>query len=76
MMFTDKEGPENVRTIHMDGQNDIILNRTDPHGFWRIHFKKGQIPAMLGGMYTSHDEAMKKVELYISTQKRVVISKD
>lgn len=56
--------------------NKLILEK-DPlhHGFWRIHFAKGQVPSHLTGRYTSHRLALAAADHYLASKKRAPVAK-
>lgn len=43
------------------------VERTDPHGFWRIRTDKGRLPDILQGQYTSSMNAINAIESYTRT---------
>lgn len=61
----------NMHVIRID-HNKLILERTDPYGFWVIHYEKGQLPEKLKGSYTSYEEAKKAVTLYLLSIKKKI----
>ena len=57
---------DSMRTVELKTGNKLNLKRSDPYGFWTIHYEKGQVPVELQGQFTSDDEAMKAVNVYLS----------
>lgn len=53
------------------GNNKIITERTDPFGFWKIHFEKGRMPEMLQGQYTSYEAAQRDIDVYLRDKDKV-----
>jgi hypothetical protein len=71
MQLQDFVQPEpNVRVIEV-GKNKLYLKRKDPYGYVYINFERGELPLSLKGAFTSFDEAVKKVEIYLSTKPEV-----
>lgn len=64
------ENPDNFskeRIIQTDN-NTIVLRRYNPYGLVKISFKKGNIPRVMQGEFTSFEEAIRVVELYMNKQ--------
>lgn len=71
-MMEDFKGAKDLdgrRSVTLENGNKLIIERTDPYGFWKVHYEKGQIPDKLSGLYTSYDRAMVDVNSYIATLK-------
>lgn len=66
---------ENLRVIDL-GNNKLYLKREDPFGFISINFDKGQVPVSLRGKYTAFDIALRDVERYLESKKRVPVKED
>lgn len=67
--FTDIEKSKdlgNKRSLTLENGNKIHFERTDPYGFWKVHYDKGQVPEKLKGNYTSFDIAMVAVKSYLA----------
>lgn len=62
----------NLRVIKLEGGNHINLKRTDPFGFWSVHYEKGQVPSNLQGNYTSAEEARQATLGYLKDIKKNV----
>lgn len=58
------------------GNNKLIAEPKDPHGFWWVHFAKGQVPEKLQGAYTTIHQLEKAVEGYLEEKKREVVKKE
>lgn len=52
------------------GNNKINITSSDPYGFWTISYQRGQVPESLQGNYTTHEMALKAVELYLRDKKK------
>lgn len=53
------------RFVTLENGNKIHIKRTEPHGFWKINYDKGQIPISLQGLYTSYNTALNAVTQYV-----------
>lgn len=62
------------RFVTLENGNKIHIKRTDPHGFWRVNYDKGQLPEHLTGLYTSYDKALEAVQKY--TEERAIVVKE
>ena len=69
--FTGDKDLGKIRTIELEN-NKINLKCEDPHGFWTVHFERGQMPEDLKGWYTTFDLAEKAVMAYLQRKKRVL----
>ena len=68
----DKEHSGKSRKIELDN-NTININCEDPYGFWYISIAKGQIPDKLKGAYTSFDQALRDVNVWLKDKKEPYI---
>lgn len=57
-----------------DGQVVHIVS-SNPYGFFKIHFNRGQVPEYLNGQYTEFDYAKRDVLRYLHDKGRVVKDK-
>jgi len=64
----------NVRYIELANGNKLNLKRADPFGFWYVSFEKGQVPAVLKSAFTTVEEAMKQIEIYLKAKNHEVKS--
>lgn len=64
----DKEHMGKYRKIELDG-NTVHIKCEDPYGFWHISIAKGQIPEKLKGAYTSFDQALREVNVWLKDKK-------
>lgn len=60
------------RVLELDN-NKIIIEKKDPYGFWYVHFERGQMPASLGGSYTSYSVAEAEIMTYLRLKQRQVL---
>lgn len=70
--FTAIEGNKDLgskRSLTLENGNTIHFERTDPYGFWYVHYDKGQMPEKLRGAYTSYDRARADVDSYLANLK-------
>lgn len=65
---------DSLRTIQLDNGSTVNIKRTDPYGFWSIHYEKGQVPQNLSGSYTSDTAAIEALKSYLSTKNLQEIS--
>ena len=68
----DIEREENKRTISLKSGNKLICTRTDPYGFWSISFERGAVPNELKGSYTTFNNAMRAIELWVERSNKEV----
>lgn len=68
----DKEHTGKYRKIEVEG-NVIHIRCEDPYGFWYVSVEKGTIPDRLKGAYTSFDQALRDVNLWLKDKKRPYI---
>jgi hypothetical protein len=54
------------REIKVPNGASFLLKQSDPHGFWRVHRERGQIPEHLKGEYTNLKMATEAVEAYVA----------
>lgn len=52
------------------GNNTLHVKKEDPYGFWFCHYEKGPVPEILGGAYTSFDQADKAIRYYIQEKNK------
>lgn len=75
-MLTNFVQPEpNVRVLEV-GKNKLYMKRTDPHGFIRINYERGELPQELDGQFTSFEEAKKRIDLYLQQKGREIKKSD
>lgn len=60
---------ENIRVLDL-GNNKIYFKYTDPFGFIKVSFDKGQMPDWLKGDYTSLEAAKNAIKTYLANKKR------
>lgn len=70
---TEFENGGRHRTIDIDN-NIVNIKCEDPHGFWYISLKKGQLPEKLKGAYTSFDLALHDVNIWLKSKKEPISS--
>ena len=68
----DKEHMGKYRKIEIDG-NTVHIKCEDPYGFWMVSVSKGTIPEKLKGAYTSFDQALRDVNLWLRDKKEAYI---
>lgn len=71
--FDETRDTPRTRTILLDNGNKLHVTASDPYGLFTIHFDKGQIPESLSGQYTSYDEAMKAIKVYLQNKKKEIV---
>jgi len=47
-------------------QNELIVEAGGPYGFWKVRFKRGKVPDLLSGNFTSREDALAAVKQYLS----------
>jgi hypothetical protein len=70
MQITNFEQPESNMRIMEVGKNKIFMRRTDPFGFIKLNYERGELPIELQGQFTSFDEAKKRIEVYLTQKGR------
>jgi hypothetical protein len=63
---SDDRDLRNKRSIELTNGNKIHFERSDPYGFWKVHYDKGQVPVKLQGQYTSFEQAEMAVRGYLT----------
>ena len=63
--FDFEEQLVNKRAVTLKNGNTINFVRSDPYGFWTVHYEKGQMPDHLTGQFTSYDRAETAVKAYL-----------
>lgn len=64
---------DKVKKLELEN-NTLSMKRTDPYGFVKISFAKGQVPEHLRGDYTSFEEARKAIDVYLREKGRKILS--
>ena len=65
-----------IRRYKLDNNNTVIVERTDPYGFWVMRFERGQMPKDLAtAQFTSVIQAELALKNYLHTQDKKVVSK-
>lgn len=66
-VFTDpKRDVPSVRKTKVNVENDFIVKREGPHGWWKVHRERGQVPEQLSGWYTKPELAESAIKQYVS----------
>ena len=76
MMDMESHDPSRDRPLRKEwdlGNNKLIAEPRDPHGFWYVHFAKGQVPASLSGAYTTIAALERGVNQYLKDKEREVV---
>ncbi len=68
----DKEHQGKYRKVEIEN-NIVHIRSEDPYGFWKISLQKGQLPEKLKGAYTSFDQALRDVNLWLKDKKEFYI---
>lgn len=59
---------DKIRKVELDN-NTIVMQRLDPYGLIHISLLKGgKLPENLKGTFTTFEEAMKQIRLYVSNR--------
>ena len=71
-MFADfTESDSNIRVY-----KEFTLDRKDPYGFWFVRKTEGKTPKELQDeSFTSTDQALRAIEVYIKNQKPILTKK-
>lgn len=75
-MDIDSHDPSRDRPLRKEwdlGNNKLIAEPKDPHGFWYVHFAKGPVPESLSGAYTTTFQLEKAVAFYLESKGREVV---
>jgi hypothetical protein len=67
-MFDDFNGDRedlDPTIIPYKKNNQIILRRSAPHGFWVMSLARGPIPIALEGSFTSRTQALDRLSLFL-----------
>lgn len=64
----DKEHQGKFRKVELEN-NTVHIRCEDPHGFWYVSLEKGQVPDFLKGAYTSFDQALRDVNIWLKNKK-------
>lgn len=59
----DRDIP-NIREVEV-GKNKLLVKREDPYGFWHVNYERGVTPQDLSGAYTSAEQALAAIEIYL-----------
>lgn len=60
-----------IRTFDL-GDNELRIAKDPVRGFFSLSLRNGQLPKFMHGQFTSIDDAMKVVNLYIGQRAEVV----
>lgn len=69
-MWTNTSDKETVVEIELESGNKAIIKQSQPDGFWRIHYERGELPEKLSGGYTTAEYAARAVKTHIETKPR------
>jgi hypothetical protein len=56
------------RYIKLKNGNTIIAEKTEPFGFWRIHYERGKLPEYIADQsWTNFDKTLEAVKAYLAS---------
>jgi beta-galactosidase beta subunit len=66
------ETSENRRTVTLSNGNKVHFDRSDPYGFWTVHYDKGPMPPQLADQsFTSFHKAYDAIKNYLDNKKKI-----
>jgi hypothetical protein len=68
----DKEHTGKFRRVKIEN-NTIHIRCEDPYGFWKVSLEKGNLPDYLKSSFTSFDQALRNVNIWLKTKKEAFI---
>lgn len=76
-MLTVDDAPSNdlagIRTVTLSNGSKLHMKREDTFNFWTINYDKGQVPESLSGRYTSMDEALRGINIYLENKDLTIV---